>query len=127
VKTLTIKTVGEDGKLVTLRLEDASGAAYELPLNSMDAQSLIGILSVQLTQLAASSDVQSRAALNTKHLQLVESGETLSFRVFLAGGAFHEYQVEANTTLAQGLLQFFSHEAARQEEKQTGQTSGAKH
>lgn len=124
---LAIRSIDTKDGSIVVEMEQGDGVKLELRLSSMDAQSLIGALVMKVSEITELPLVESRSSVDTHHIQLLENGETLLFRVFLRQGLFHEYKVASNTTLADGLRRFFSYEASRQEAKQTGQSSGGNH
>lgn len=117
-----VSTDSRDGKVVVAL--DNDGIASELVFDTMECQTIISALHASLEEAAKHPLSASRAALHVDHLQFQQTSETVFFRVFLTDRLFHEYQIPADTTIADDLMMVADRNAARQEAKITHSEPG---
>ena len=121
-KELKIASTDSRGGLVILNLSDEAAGSYEVRLTSMDVASLMGSIRAQLDQALASGANWGMPGM--QRVQLVETPETVFFRVFLGEHLYHEYPVPRNTTLGEELKNFADRVEARNAAKATHQLPG---
>lgn len=120
----TLKPLGAnfEGDQVILAFEDENGEEYQASLNTIDAATLISILSTLIQRIANDPSARSPSLPGMRYVQLLETGEEVFLRIAIGEhGVFHDYPVPRNTTLAEDLRFLADRVAARQEAKVTHQ------
>jgi hypothetical protein len=101
--------------------EDENGEPCEARISTIDAATLISLLSILIPQAAGSPLARSPRLPGMRYVQLLETAEEVFLRISIGEHVFHDYPVPKNTTLAEELRLFADRVAARQEAKVTHQ------
>ena len=96
-------SIDDDGRIV-LAMNGAAGELFALQLPTLECQSLIEALHINLTEALGVPKFESRACLPFERMQLAEIGETLYVRLFVSQQIYHEYSLPLRTTLAQAMI-----------------------
>jgi hypothetical protein len=109
---------------VIVGLEDSSGNAHELVLNSIDAASLIGSLRASLEDAIGHPAAGNMALPGMVRVQMVETAEELIFRVYMNDRISHDYPVPKGTNLSTELKLLADRMEARNLAKLTNPSPG---
>jgi hypothetical protein len=119
MRTIKPISVDKSGDEIVLAYEDEAGEKYEAKISTVDAATLISILSSLIPQIAADPSARSPRLPGMRFVQLLETGEEVFLRISISEHVFHDYPVPKDTTLAEDLRFLCDRVAARQEAKVT--------